>query len=95
MVSISETVVTVQSVDQPQAETIWVAYARVHHCPVPIADTFWPTKSGSKNIVVAPMGGHDCHSVNKSSTRSTSDIWRGHLRRGQSQEDALPKSGDV
>ena len=63
VVGMSKTGVTVQSADQTEAETIQVAYARVHHCPEPTADTFWPTKARNKNKVVAPMGGHDCHSV--------------------------------
>ena len=39
--------------------------------------------------------GHDCHSGNKSSTASTSEVWRGHLRSQQSDKDALLKSEEV
>ena len=97
VVSMSETGMIVRPVDQPQSDTIRVAYNRVRHCPEHLADTFWPTKARGKSMTPAPTGGRDGESTSlkNSSAESAPNVWRGRLRSRQSDEDALQKSGDV
>lgn len=94
VVSMIETGMTVQPVDKTQADTISMAYDRVHHCLEPMADTVWPTKAQGKSTALGDYK-EESPSDRYSSAGSTSNVWRGCLRSRLSDEEALQKSRDV
>ena len=82
VVEVLETGVVVRRVDQPQGETIRVAFNRVWRCPNPIPeDEFWPVKKSrqlkknSPKLEEAP--GRDVQA--ESDESNTPSVWEGRL----------------
>ena len=84
VVEVLETGVVVREVDQPQGETIRVAFNRVQRCPNPIPENeFWPVKKScqlkKKSPKLEEAPGRDLQT--ESDETHAPSVWEGRLRR--------------
>lgn len=86
VVEVFETGASVRRIDDPQQDSIRVAFDRLRPCSSELLDTCWPSRSGQNNQVT-PLPDY-------LSEEEDVGVWSGRLHH-YAVEDACHKSGDL